>query len=61
VNKTLRNHAYEVFQKYGKDVRDHMGFSQTFSTGIWRLGDEKLIKDLNFPTKVTTEFRGYKI
>lgn len=61
VNKSLRNHAYEVFQKHGIDVRDHMGFSQTFSTGIWRRGVEALIKELDFPTKITTEFRGHKI
>lgn len=61
VNKTLRNHAYEVFQKHGIDVRDHMGFSQTFSTGIWKRGSEELIKELDFPKKVTTEFRGHKI
>jgi len=61
VNKTLRNHAYECFRKHGKDERDFMGFSQTMSTGIWRLGSEELIRDLNFPTKLTTEFRGYKI
>lgn len=61
VNKTLRNHAYEVFQKHGIDVRDHMGFSQTFSTGIWKRSSEELITELNFPKKVTTEFRGHKI
>lgn len=61
VNKTLRNHAYEVFQKHGIDVRDYMGFSQTFSTGIWRRGSEELIRELNFPKKVTTEFRGHKV
>lgn len=61
VNKTLKNQAYEVFQKYGIDPRDYMGFSQTFSTGIWRLGNEELINELNFPRKISSEFRGHKI
>lgn len=60
VNKIHRNHAYEVFRKHGKDEREFMGFSQTFSTGIWRLGSEELIKELEFPKKITSEFRGRK-
>jgi hypothetical protein len=61
VNKYLRNPTYEVFQKHGIDEREHMGFSQTFSTGIWKLGKEELIKELDFPKKITMEFRGHKI
>ena len=62
VNKALREDTYKVFKKHNIDPRDFMGFSQTFSTGVWRTGNEDLVKELSelFPRKNESSFKGYK-
>lgn len=62
VNKTLRDQVYAVFAKHNMDPRSFMGFSQTFSTGVWRTGNEALVKELSdlLPRKNETRFAGYK-
>jgi len=62
VNKKLKNKAYEVFEKYGIDPKMFMGFSTTFSNGVWILENKALLEDLSklFPRKVSVEFRGKK-
>jgi len=64
VNKSaeIKEKAYAIFQKYGIDPKDFMGFSQTFSKPVWMLENEALVKELaeTFPRKSSTEFSGKK-
>ena len=63
VNKKFRKQVYDVFEECGKDPKEYMGFSQTFSKDMWRSEDPKLCEKLGelIPRKTTTEFRGYKL
>lgn len=62
INKKLRDDTYKVFEKYGLDPKQFMGFSQTFTDRLWLLENEGLLKDLGalFPMKTETRFAGYK-
>jgi len=62
VNKSLRAQTYAIFEKYNLDPKLFMGFSQTFSPGVWKLSNEELLKELTalFPTEVETKFEGKK-
>lgn len=63
VNKSLREKTYDIFEKHGVDPRKFMGFSQSFSTAVWQLGNQQLLDELStlFPTKVETKFEGKKV
>jgi len=58
----MRDQVYPVFEKHQVDPRLFMGFSQTFSSGVWMTENEKLVKELSelFPRKSEHEFSGYK-
>lgn len=62
VNRSLRAEIYAIFEKHGVDPKLFMGFSQTFSKGVWLTENERLVKDLAaiLPMSVDTTFRGYK-
>lgn len=63
VNGKLREKAYAIFEKHGIDPKLFMGFSQTFSKGVWMTENEQLVKELAelFPRKLETEFKGWKM
>lgn len=63
VNGKYREQAYKVFEKHGIDPKLFMGFSQTFSKGVWMTENEALVKELAelFPRKLETEFKGWKM
>jgi len=62
-NKRLKNRLYDVFEKYGIDPKEYMGFSQTFSKSLPFHKDENFVKDVLelLPRKISSEFRGVKI
>jgi CRISPR/Cas system-associated exonuclease Cas4 (RecB family) len=53
----------EIFKKFGVDALDYMGFSQTFSKGVWMLGNQPLMEELSkaVPKKTTKTFKGWKM
>lgn len=64
VNKgPVRNILYDIFTRHGIDPKTYMSFNQTASKGIWRLGNEMLLKELSdvLPKTVSTEFKAKKI
>lgn len=65
VNKTeLKHTVSEIFERHGVDPKIFMGFSQTFTSGVWLVTENKeLLDDLAaaLPRKVSTEFGGYKV
>jgi len=64
VNKSadIRKKAYDIFESHQIDPKEHMGFSQKFSSGVWLHSNDDLVKQLSlvFPRKNTTKFAGYK-
>lgn len=63
VNKSMKTEVMEVFKKHGVDPAKYMGFSATFSKGIWYEANEALVKELAalMPRKKSTEFKGKKM
>lgn len=61
-NKTMKNDLCAIFHKYGIDPLKYMSFNSTASRGVWKIGEEGLVKELaeKLPRKLSTTFRGYK-
>ena len=62
MNKQLKDQIYEIFQKYNIDAKDFMGFSQSFSKGVWLTSNQELVKELSeiLPRRMASTFKGYK-
>lgn len=62
VNKKLKDNVIEIFKKHKVDPQKFMGFSETFSKGIWATENNKLVKALSeyLPRKIERRFSSYK-
>jgi hypothetical protein len=65
INKSQdeKERIMEIFRRVGWDPARFMGFSESFSKGVWMTENEQLLKELHeaIPLKVTTTFSGYKV
>jgi transposase-like protein len=65
INKSdeKRDEIYAIFEEFGINPKHFMGFSETFTKGVWLLQNEALVQRLAaaFPRKITTKFAGYKV
>lgn len=63
VNKQLKEDVIGVFRKHNIDPAKFMGFSKTFTDGVWLFTENKALLDelaAMLPRKKTSEFKGYK-